>query len=75
MEQQFITLQETMQLHELLTFKNLSLTKTVTMSPLISDEELKGIIKKDTATTQKHIQDLSELMKLSSYASSESSYS
>lgn len=74
MEQQLITLQETMQLHELLTFKNLSLTKTVTMSPLISDEELKSIIKKDTATTHKHIQELSELMKNSPYASSDSSH-
>lgn len=74
MEQQLITLQETMQLHELLTFKNLSLTKTVTMSPLISDEVLKGMIKKDTATTQKHIQELSELMKHSPYVSSDSSH-
>ena len=75
MDKRLITLQETMQLHELLTFKNLSLTKTVTISPLISDEELKSIIKNDTATTQKHIQDLSELMKHSPYASSNSSYS
>lgn len=75
MEQPLITLQETMQLHELLTFKNISLTKTVTMSPLISDEELKGIIKNDTATSQKHIQELRELMKHSPYASSNSNYS
>jgi similar to spore coat protein len=75
MEQPLITLQETMQLHELLTFKNISLTKTVTMSPIISDEELKGIIKNDTAASQKHIQELSELMKHSPYASADSSYS
>ncbi len=75
MEQPLITLQETMQLHELLTFKNISLTKTVTMSPLISDEELKGIIKNDTATSKKHIEELSHLMKHSPYASSDSSYS
>jgi similar to spore coat protein len=49
---------ETMQLHELLTLKNLSLTKSITMSPLVSDEELKTILKNNIKTSQQHIREL-----------------
>lgn len=37
-------LHETLELHELLTFKNLCLTKTTTMSALVQDEELKNLL-------------------------------
>lgn len=47
MDQQTIAPHETMQLRELLTFKNLCLTKSVTMSPLVSDQELKSILQND----------------------------
>lgn len=62
---------ETMQLHEILTLKSLSLTKAVTMSPLISDEELKAIIKNDIRQTQQHIKELREYLAQSMIASHE----
>ncbi|NMM64894.1 spore coat protein [Clostridium sp. P21] len=70
MEQQTIAPHETMQLHELLTFKDLCLTKSVTMSLLVSDEELKTILKNDAATLKQHIKELSELMTHSPIATS-----
>jgi hypothetical protein len=59
MDQQTIAPNESMQLSELLTFKNLCLTKSVTMSPLVSDEELKAILQNDASTTKEHIRELS----------------
>jgi similar to spore coat protein len=53
---------ETMQLHEILTLKNLSLTKSITMSPLVSDEELKIIIKNNIWQSQQHIKELREYL-------------
>lgn len=67
-ERQGLAPNETMQLHELLTIKNLSLTKSITMSPLISDKELKEIIKEDIRKTQQHLQELSEYLEQSGIA-------
>lgn len=53
---------ESIQLSELITLKNLSLTKSVTMSPLVSDMELKGILQQDIAAAQEHIKELKGLM-------------
>lgn len=53
---------ETIKLHELLTFKNLCLTKSVTMSQLVSDEELRSILQNDTCASRQHTQQLSGLM-------------
>lgn len=72
MAQPGITPNETIQIHELLTFKNLCLTKSVTMSPLVSDAELKSILQQDVPTTQQHIKELRGLMEQSSIADSES---
>lgn len=58
MEQQGLLLHESIELHEILTFKNLCLTKAVTMSPLVSDNELKTILKEDAAATERHIKEL-----------------
>lgn len=69
MNGQSITPHETMQLHELLTLKTLCLTKSVTMLPLISDDELKSMLQQDVSTTQQHIKELGGLMKQSSIAS------
>lgn len=60
---------ETIQLHELMTLKNLCLTKSVTMSPLVSDEELKTILKNDVTVSEQHVKDLGELMMHSNMAS------
>ena len=65
MEQQGSALNESLQLHELLTFKNLCLTKSFTMSPLVSDEELKSILKQDVTTGRQHVTDLRRLIEQS----------
>jgi similar to spore coat protein len=61
---------ETMQLHELLTFKNLCLTKSVTMAPLVYDDELKAIMKQDVDIAYKHINELKALMERSNIGTS-----
>ncbi|MBL4933658.1 spore coat protein [Clostridium paridis] len=71
MEDKYITPNEAIQIHELLTLKNLSLTKCVTMSPLVSDDELKRILKDDVATGKQHIKELSNLMEKSTIAQSQ----
>lgn len=71
MDQRAISPHESIQLHELLTFKNLTLTKSVTMTPLVSDKELKTIFQNEAATSKQHIQELSDLMKYSNMAASE----
>lgn len=71
MDQQAIAPHETMQLHELLAFKNLSVTKAVTMATLVSDEELKSILQNDVSTSKQHIKELSGLMKHSYIATSD----
>jgi similar to spore coat protein len=70
MEIQGLAPNETMQLHELLTLKNLTLTKSVTMSPLVSDEELKDILKDDIIASQQHIKKLREYLEQSMLAAS-----
>lgn len=68
MNQNPITPHETIQLHELLTFKNLCLTKDFTMSPLVSDDELKTILQNDCTTTEAHIKELRSFLKASNIA-------
>ena len=53
---------ETVELHEILTFKNLCLTKTVTMNKLAQDEELKRILSEDSAKTREQIRQLQDLL-------------
>jgi len=71
MNNQSIAPNETMQLHEILTFKNTCLTKALTMSPLVSDEELKSILQQEVSVSEKHIQELRSLMEKSNIASLE----
>jgi len=49
---------EKLELHELLTFKSLCLTKAATMQALISDPQLKEIMKQDVNMHSKHIPEL-----------------
>jgi len=49
---------ETLELHELLTFKNLCLTKSSTMSALVQDEQLRNILDQDASSARNHIQEL-----------------
>jgi similar to spore coat protein len=55
-------LHETLDLHELLTFKNLCLTKATLMGPLAQDEELKAILTDDVDTGTQHIQQLQRFL-------------
>ncbi|WIG48959.1 DUF892 family protein [Bacillus halotolerans] len=55
-------LHETLELHELLTFKNLCLTKSSTMTGLVQDEELKSILEQDAQKTKQQAARLQELL-------------
>jgi similar to spore coat protein len=65
MMKQGIAPHESIELHEILTFKNVCLTKSIAMSKLISDNELKSILEQDISTTQQHIRELTDLMRQS----------
>ena len=58
----FLGLHETLDLHELLTFKNLCLTKSATMGALVQDEELKTILTNDVTLGQQHIEQLQQFI-------------
>lgn len=62
MDKQCIAPHESIQLHEILTFKNLCLTKSLTMSKLVSDEELKSILNQDATLGEEHVKELKTLM-------------
>jgi similar to spore coat protein len=53
---------EALELHELLTFKNTCATKSASMSALVKDEELRGILQQDFETGKEHIRELNDLM-------------
>ncbi|MBT2700546.1 hypothetical protein J7E79_24725 [Bacillus sp. ISL-40] len=59
----YLGLHETLDLHELLSFKNLCLTKATTMSVLAQDEELKTILSGDVTTGTQHIQQLQQFLR------------
>ena len=56
----YLALHETLDVHELLTFKNICLTKSVTMRALVQDEELRAILDQDVTMSTGHIQRLQE---------------
>ncbi|THE09447.1 hypothetical protein E1I69_22300 [Bacillus timonensis] len=58
----YMALHETLEVHELLTFKNLCLTKSVTMSGLVQNPELKTILANDIDSSTKGITRLKELI-------------
>ena len=53
---------EALELHELLTFKNVCATKSATMAELVKDEELKCLLQADYNTAQSQITELKELV-------------
>ncbi|KIL50620.1 hypothetical protein [Jeotgalibacillus soli] len=57
MEKDF-ALHETLEIHELLTFKNLCLTKSYTMGTLVQDGELKELLSNDVTSSRKQIKQL-----------------
>lgn len=61
---------ESFELHELLTVKNICATKSSAMANLVKDEELKGLMQKDFTTSQEHIRELRDLLKMSEFTDS-----
>jgi similar to spore coat protein len=53
---------EALELHELVTFKNLCATKSATMTALVKDDELKDLLQQDFETAKEHIRELNDLM-------------
>jgi similar to spore coat protein len=53
---------EALELHELLTFKNVCATKSATMAGLVKDEALKCILQDDVTVSQGQIRELQNLM-------------
>jgi len=62
MNTHYLAPHETYELHELLTFKNLCLTKSTTMSGIAQDQELKSILQQDATKTRDQIQRIQEFM-------------
>lgn len=58
----YMGLHETLEVHELLVFKNLCLTKSIAMSGLVQDPELKAIFTDDVAAGSQSVQRLKELI-------------
>jgi similar to spore coat protein len=58
----YLGLHETLDLHELVSFKNLCLTKATTMSVLAQDEELRAILSADVTTGIQHVQQLQQFL-------------
>jgi similar to spore coat protein len=59
---------ESFELHELLTVKNICATKSSAMANLVKDEELKGLMQNDFNTSQEHIRELRDLLKMSEFS-------
>ncbi|MEC2307977.1 hypothetical protein [Bacillus atrophaeus] len=53
---------ETLDLHELLVFKNLCLTKSSTMTGLVQDQELRDILEQDALKTRQQVERLQSLL-------------
>jgi len=62
METNYMGLHETHEIHELLMFKNLCLTKSTAMGALVQDQELKNILNTDVTATKQQVQRLQEFI-------------
>ncbi len=58
---------ETLELHELITFKNICATKSSAMTALVKDEELREIMQQEFRVSQEHIRELSDLLQQSEF--------
>lgn len=57
-----LALHERLELQEILTFKNLCLTKAATMHGLVGCKELKSILETDVSEGKKHVEQLNNLL-------------
>lgn len=62
MVNQNLAAHETLELHELLSFKTVCMTKAQTMQTLVSDPELKTLLQQDVQNSVPAIQDLRSLI-------------
>ncbi|MFD2614923.1 hypothetical protein [Paenibacillus gansuensis] len=62
MDQSTYALHETLEVHEIAAFKTVCLTKSKTMQLLISDPELKQILKDDVQLSTRQLQELGGLL-------------
>ncbi len=60
--QQGLSMHETLNLHEILTFKNVCVTKASTMQALVSDEQLKAMLRQDVEFGQRHIKEIQGIL-------------
>ncbi|WP_442595724.1 hypothetical protein [Neobacillus sp. D3-1R] len=58
----YLGIHEALELHELLTFKNLCVTKAATMSALVQDETLKNLLANDAQSGSEHISQLQKFL-------------
>lgn len=58
----YMGLHETLEVHELLTFKNLCLTKAFIMSKFAQDPELKAILSTDVVSGRQNVERLQEFI-------------
>lgn len=61
MELQQFAPHETMEVHEMINFKTVCMTKSKLMQGLVFDQELKALMQKDVEQSMKHIQLLQSL--------------
>ncbi|MCR8978637.1 MULTISPECIES: hypothetical protein [Brevibacillus] len=57
-----LAMHETLEVHELLTFKNVCCTKSATMQALVSDPDLQSLLQQDVQASKQHIQELQGLL-------------
>lgn len=62
MTQQRLAVHETMELLEVINFKNVCLTKSSTMSGLVTDSNLKNLVQQDIQNTTRHLNQLTGLI-------------
>lgn len=62
MEQQNLTLHEAMEIHEILNFKTVCITKFKMMEGLVFDQDLKALLEKDVQQSISVINDLQNLL-------------
>ncbi|GEN45466.1 hypothetical protein [Alkalibacillus haloalkaliphilus] len=53
---------ERLEMHEILTLKNISLTKAATMQGLVGCDQLKAILQEDVTKGKQHVEQLNELL-------------
>nr|WP_083208707.1 hypothetical protein [Brevibacillus laterosporus] len=57
-----LAIHETLEVHEILTFKNICCTKSATMQALVSDPDLQTLLQQDVQASKQHILELQGLL-------------